>query len=156
MTGFSSGLTAGMRPLHEAMPGFVRSLMTGTFARYFSSSVVALGADAGSFLILLQLGVAPAPAAASGFMVGVAVQWLVTSRIMFADCVATRGPARRRQQAMFAASALFGLVLTTTIVGGAAALAFNPRLAKLVAVAVSFVTTSAWRHLLVFGKARLG
>jgi len=131
----------------------LRLLLTGTFARYLSSSVVALCADAGSFLVLLQLGMAPALAAALGFSVGIVVNWLVSSRVMFAASVAERGPERRRQKLLFLVSACVGLVLTTAIVGGAAALALDPRLAKLVAVGVSFVTTSAMRHLLIFGKS---
>jgi len=135
-------------------PAVLRPLLTGILARYVSSSVVALCADAGSFLIFLQLGMAPALAAAAGFSIGIVVNWLVSSRVMFSSFVATAGPARQRQQLLFLGTALFGLVLTTAIVGGAAALTFNPRLAKLVAVAVSFTTTSALRHLLVFSRTR--
>jgi len=40
-------------------------------------------------------------------------------------------------------------------VGGASALAFNPRLAKLIAVGVSFITTSGLRHLFVFRQTAL-
>ncbi len=134
-------------------PAPLRPLLTGLFARYLSSSVVALGADTGCFLIFLQCGMAPAQAAASGFIIGIAVHWFVSSRVMFSNYVAAAGPERRRQQILFLVTALIGLVLTTVIVGGAAALAFNPRLAKLVAVAVSFSTTSALRHLLVFSKS---
>ncbi|WP_353228638.1 GtrA family protein [Novosphingobium sp.] len=137
-------------------PAVLANLLTGTFARYLSASVVALGADAGSFLVLLNAGMAPAPAAAAGFMLGIVVNWLVSSRVMFAASVAVAGPERRRQQALFLASAMVGLVLTTVIVGWGASHAINPRLAKLVAVGVSFITTSGLRHVLVFGKPRQG
>ncbi len=156
MNGFSSGILANRRPVPGTSTTLMRALLTGTFARYLSASVVALCADAGAFLILLQLGMAPASAAALGFVLGIVVNWVVSSRVMFADCVAQAGPERRRQQALFLVSALVGLVLTTGIVGGAAALAINPRLAKLVAVGVSFVTTSGMRHVLVFTRARFG
>jgi putative flippase GtrA len=156
MNGISSGFVAG--ELRTALPGstarMVRPLLTGILARYISSSVVALGADTGCFLIFLQFGMAPAAAAAAGFSIGIVVNWLVSSRVLFTSFVAVAGPERQRQQMLFLATALLGLVLTTAIVGGAAALAFNPRLAKLVAVAVSFTITSALRHLLVFSKAR--
>lgn len=149
---------SGDRPVVDALlamtPAPLRPLLTGLFARYISSSVIALGADTGCFLIFLQLGMSPALAAASGFMVGIVVHWLVSSRVMFASYVAATGAERRRQQAMFLATALLGLGLTTGIVGGAAAMAINPRLAKLVAIAVSFTTTSGLRHLLVFSKSR--
>jgi putative flippase GtrA len=134
--------------------GLARTVMTGTAARYVAASGIALAADTGSFLVMLRAGIAPAAAAAAGFMLGMMVHWLVSSRVMFADGVAAPGPERRRQQALFVAAACVGLALTTLIVGIAAALAINPRLAKLVAVGVSFFTTSGLRHLLVFGRSR--
>ena len=156
MNGFASGILASRRPVQTTARTLLRALLTGPFARYLSSSVVSLCADAGAFLILLQLGMAPARAAALGFVLGIAVNWVVSSRVLFADCLAQAGPERRRQQLLFLVSALVGLALTTAIVGSASALAINPRLAKLFAVGVSFVTTSAMRHLLVFTRARLG
>jgi len=135
-------------------PAHFRQFLTGTIARYFSSSVVALCADSASFLALLQAGVAPATAAAIGFLLGTVVHWQVSSRVMFAQGVAPAGPERHKQMALFLASALVGLVLTTGIVGCAVALAINPRLAKLGAIVVSFVTTSGLRHVLIFGKSR--
>ena len=162
MGGFSEGMARPKCDLATRAfprmfsPAQMRQFMTGTIARYFSSSVVALGADSASFLIMLQCGVAPATAAAIGFMLGTVVHWQVSSRVMFADGVAPAGPERRAQMILFVASALVGLVLTTAIVGGAVALAINPRLAKLVAVGISFVTTSSLRHVLIFGKSRFG
>ncbi len=135
-------------------PTQMRQFLTGTLARYFSSSVVALCGDSATFLILLQFGVAPATAAAIGFMLGTVVHWQVSSRVMFATGVAAAGPERRMQMALFVGSALVGLVLTTGIVGGAAALAINPRLGKLAAIGVNFITTSGLRHILIFGKSR--
>jgi putative flippase GtrA len=162
MNGFSSVISTEGRASRAARLGLrrgwgrsvARPLLTGIIARYISSSVVALCADAGSFLIFLQLGISPALAAAGGFSLGIVVNWLVSSRVMFTSFVAVAGPERQRQQMLFLVTALIGLVLTTAIVGGASALAVNPRLAKLVAVAVSFFTTSALRHLLVFSKPR--
>ncbi len=156
MNGISGGIAVRRWPVLALASMLLRTVLTGTFARYLSASVVALCADAGTFLILLQGGTPPAGAAAAGFILGIAVNWLVSSRVMFADRVAGAGPQRRRQQALFLVSALVGLVLTTVIVGGAPILAINPRLAKLVAVAVSFVTTSGMRHVMVFSKARFG
>ncbi len=128
----------------------VPALLTGTFARYVAASVIALAADASSFFVMLHAGLAPALAAASGFAVGIVVHWLVSSRVMFATGVMAAGPERRRQQALFLASALLGLGLTTLIVGVGAHVAINPLLAKAVAVAVSFGTTSRLRYLYVF------
>ncbi|WP_420382836.1 GtrA family protein [Novosphingobium sp.] len=153
MNGYSK-VTA--RPLRDVSalfgPAQMRQFLTGTIARYLSSSIVALGADSALFLMLLQCGVAPAIAAAIGFLFGTIVHWQVSSRVMFAAGVAPAGPERRMQMALFLGSALVGLVLTIGIVGLGAALAIDPRLAKLGAVAVSFVTSSGLRHVLIFGK----
>lgn len=127
-------------------------IATGTLARYVSSSAIALVADTTAFLGLMRAGVAPAPAAALGFLLGVVVHWLVSSRIMFEKSIAAARPERRRQQVLFLATALLGLVLTTLIVASGARFGIDPRLAKLVAVAVSFTSTSALRHMLVFGN----
>ena len=51
---------------------------------------------------------------------------------------------------LFLASALVGLATTTAIVGGAAARSIDPRLAKLVAIGVSFQITWLLRQKLVF------
>lgn len=136
----------------RALAGLGLALATGTLARYVASSAIALCADTATFLGLLRAGVAPAPAAATGFMLGVVVHWLVSSRVMFGRSIATARHERRRQQALFLATALLGLVLTTVIVACGAKFGLDPRLAKLVAVAVSFSSTSALRHMLVFGK----
>jgi len=160
LSGFASNVAGGLVEYGAARSAAreflaIRRLATGTFARYVAASAVALGADTGSFLIMLHFAVVPAAlAAAIGFLLGTVVHWLVSSQIMFRDAVAAPGPERRAQMVLFVASALAGLALTTLIVGGAVMLAINPRLAKLVAIAVSFTTTSGLRHLLVFGKSR--
>jgi putative flippase GtrA len=118
--------------------------------RYLAASVVALGFDMASFLALLAVGLAAAPAAALSYSLGILVHWFISSRAVFVDGVAERGPARTRQKALFVASALVGLALTAGIVGLGAALGLDPRLAKLVAVGVSFVATWLLRARIVF------
>lgn len=125
-------------------------LLTMTLARYLLASVAALAADMGSFLALLRLGLAPAPASALGYGLGILAHWLLSSRAVFGDHVAARGPERTRQKALFVGSALVGLALTTAIVGMGAALGLDPRLAKLAAVAVSFAATWLLRQRVVF------
>lgn len=159
LSGLAAGVDGGVDGYGAARSGTreflaIKRIATGTFARYVAASAVALGADTGSFLIMLHFAVAPALAAAIGFMLGTVVHWLVSSQVMFRHAVAAPGPERRAQMVLFVASALLGLALTTLIVGGAVMLAINPRLAKLVAIAASFTTTSGLRHLLVFGKSR--
>ncbi len=119
-------------------------------SRYIAASVVALGFDMACFLALLALGIAAAPAAALSYSLGILVHWFISSRAVFVDGVAERGPARTRQKALFVASALVGLALTAGIVGLGAALGIDPRLAKLAAVGVSFVATWLLRARIVF------
>lgn len=118
--------------------------------RYLAASVVALGFDMGSFLVLLALGLLAAPAAALSYSLGIVVHWFISSRAVFIAGVAERGPARTRQKAMFVASALVGLALTAGIVGLGAAIGIDPRLAKLAAVGVSFTATWLLRARVVF------
>jgi len=127
-----------------------RRLLTATLARYLLASVAALAADMASFLALLRLGLDPAPASAAGYAIGILAHWLLSSRAVFGDQVAARGPERTRQKALFVGSALVGLALTTAIVGSGAALGLDPRLAKLAAVGVSFAATWLLRQRVVF------
>jgi putative flippase GtrA len=64
--------------------------------------------------------------------------------------VAVRGPLRTRQKALFVGSAMIGLALTIAIVGLADLSGIDPRLAKLVAIAVSFAVTWMLRSKIVF------
>ena len=123
------------------------------FLRYIAASAVALGIDMGTFLALLALGVAAAPAAALGYAVGIVAHWLASSRAVFSDGVAERRPDRNRQKALFVGSALFGLALTTAIVGIGTTLGLDPRLAKLLAIGASFTLTWLLRERVVFRVA---
>ena len=121
--------------------------------RYLGASVIALGCDFACFLVLLQLGLAPAPASALAYALGIAVHWLVSSRKVFTGSVAGHGPARTRQKALFVGSALVGLAVTTGTVAAASSLGLDPRIAKLVAVGASFTVTWLLRDGVVFRKA---
>jgi putative flippase GtrA len=124
-------------------------------ARYIAASAVALTADMATFLVLLDLGVFAAAASAAGYCLGILVHWLVSSRRVFSDTLAASGSARTKQKALFVISALMGLGLTTIIVGAADLAGINPRVAKLVAIAASFVLTWVLRSRVVFrGVAR--
>ena len=50
-------------------------------------------------------------ASATGYSLGIVAHWLLSSRAVFQQGVAARGPQRTRQKAMFVGSALFGLAL---------------------------------------------
>lgn len=118
--------------------------------RYILASVGALAVDMGTFLALLSAGVPPVAASALGYCVGIAVHWILSSRKVFADQVASGGRDRTRQKAMFVVSAMIGLGVTTVIVGAASAGGLDPRLAKLVAIVVSFAVTWFLRKRVVF------
>lgn len=128
----------------------IAALSNVVLLRYLAASALALGVDMGSFLALLALGVPGAPAAAAGYSLGIAAHWLLSSRAVFQQGVAARGPQRTRQKAMFVGSALFGLALTTGIVGTGEALGTDPRLAKLLAIAASFTATWLLREKVIF------
>jgi putative flippase GtrA len=132
-----------MRALFERFGGSV-------LARYLGASALALAADMAAFLLLLKLGTQPTPASASAYALGILVHWGLSSRAVFADGVARSGPARHVQKALFVGSALIGLALTMAVVGLGARLGLDPRLAKLVAVATSFVATWLLRNRIVF------
>ena len=118
--------------------------------RYLAASVVALGFDMASFLALLATGMDAAPAAGLSYTLGIGVHWFISSRAVFVAGVAERGPARTRQKALFVASALVGLALTSGVVGLGSALGLDPRLAKVAAVGISFLATWLLRARIVF------
>ena len=121
---------------------------------YLLASGLALGSDAGLFLLLLDAGLSPVAASAVGYCAGILVHWLVSSRLVFADGAAARGSdERHRQKLLFVGSALIGLAITTAIVGTGTALGLDPRLAKLAAIIVSFQTTYLLRRHIVFRAA---
>lgn len=132
----------------------LRRALDLVFLRYLAASALALGIDLGTFLALLSLGLEAAIAAAVGYTLGIVAHWVVSSRVVFADGVAQRGPERNRQKALFIGSALAGLALTTAIVGLGTRMGLDPRLAKLAAIVASFMLTWLLRERVVFKVAR--
>ena len=135
-------------------PSLFRPIMAALrdvrFVRYLLASVGALAVDVGAFLALLSLGVAAGGASAVGYSLGILAHWLMSSRAVFIGSVAAGGAARTRQKALFVASALLGLSLTFAIVSGGEAGGIDPRIAKAVAIAVSFAATWLIRNRIVF------
>lgn len=121
--------------------------------RYLLASVGALAVDVGLFLVLLSAGMLAAVASAAGYSAGILAHWLLSSRTVFTDTVAQRGRERTKQKALFVISAFAGLAVTTAIVGAADYMAFDPRPAKLVAIALSFSVTWLLRSRVVFRPA---
>ena len=125
-------------------------LQSLVFVRYLAASVVALAIDVALFLLLLATGLFSPTASAISYCAGIAVHWTISSRVVFARAAAPGGLNRWRQKFLFCASAVLGLSLTVAIVAYAAATGADPRIAKLVAIAVSFTTTYLVRRLIVF------
>lgn len=132
------------------MTGIFHKLRDVRLLRYLLASIGALAVDVGCFLMLLAAGMLAAPASAIGYSAGILAHWLLSSRTVFTDTVAQRGQERTKQKALFVMSALAGLALTTMIVGTADYWAFDPRPAKLVAIAASFTLTWLLRSRVVF------
>ncbi|MCB2066803.1 MAG: GtrA family protein [Erythrobacter sp.] len=132
------------------MPAMFLRVIDMRLVRYLLASVGSLAVDMGVFLVLLSLGMWAAGASALGYCLGIVAHWLLSSRAVFVGSVAERGAARTRQKALFVVSALVGLALTTAIVWAGDVSGFDPRLAKLVAVAVSFAATWLLRSRVVF------
>ena len=118
--------------------------------RYTIASAIALAGDYAIFLALLTFGLAPVAASALGYCSGIAIHWIASSRAVFATGVAPAGPARSRQKALFVVTALAGLALTGATVTAGTLAGFDPRAAKLAAVAISFLVTWQLRRRLVF------
>jgi len=145
-------LAGGAIIMHPAIK-LIGSIRRGEirWLNYLLASGLALGSDAGLFLLLLDSGLSPMLASAIGYCAGILVHWLVSSRLVFADGAAARGTGERhRQKLLFVGSALIGLAVTTAIVGGGSALGLDPRLAKLLAIVISFQTTYLLRRHIVF------
>src|SRR3546814_20807596 len=95
---------------------------------YLLASGLALGSDAGLFLLLLDAGLSPVTASAPGYCAGLLVHWVVSGRLVFADGAPARGTGERhRPKLLFVGSALVGLAVTPAIVGGGSARGPDPR-----------------------------
>lgn len=132
------------------MRALVAHLTGLTQLRYLAVSVVALAVDMGCLSLLVALRAPAMPASAAAYALGIVVHWMLSARAVFADSVAESGVARTRQKALFVVSALIGLAITTAVVGAGSALGLDPRLAKIPAVAISFVATWLLRERVVF------
>jgi len=123
-----------------------------TYLRYIGASALALAADMGLFLLLLAGGWHAAAASAISYSAGIAVHWLISTRLVFVAGARTQGVERARQKALFLGSALAGLGITVGIVWIGDAFGLDPRLAKLAAIAISFQTTYVLRKTIVFAR----
>ena len=125
-------------------------MLDQVYFRYIGASAVSLGVDFAIFMAALSVGVPPAAAAACGYVVGIVCHWLISSRMVFVGHVAEDSASRRQQQALFVVSALVGLGITTGIVGIGSRYGLDPRVAKAIAIVVSFQATYVIRKKVVF------
>ena len=125
-------------------------MLDQVYVRYIGASAVSLGVDFAIFMAALSVGVPPALAAACGYIVGIVCHWLISSRMVFVGHVAEDSASRRNQQALFVLSALVGLGITTGIVGIGSRYGLDPRVAKGIAIVVSFQATYVIRKRVVF------
>lgn len=130
--------------------GSVRALLARTYNRYILASGMALIFDLGCFLVLLRTGMPAMPASAAGYCLGIVIHWLASTRFVFGGRAISAGALRLRQKGLFVTTALLGLALTAGIVGGAVRAGFDPRVAKLMAIAISFHVTYFARRAMVF------
>jgi putative flippase GtrA len=126
------------------------SMFRLTLIRYVLASGLALAVDMSTVLLALRSGVNPVGAAAVGYVVGLAAHWFMSSRVVFAGRLAERGLLRIQQQGLFIGSALVGLSITMAVVGIGIMLGVEPRIAKLIAVGISFQVTYLLRRTIVF------
>lgn len=121
-----------------------------TFLRYLVASIIALVVDMAALWVSLAGGT-PAPAASAlGYSVGIVVHWLISSRVVFASGAIAGGVGRWQQKGLFLMSAFVGLTLTVAVVSLGEAAGLDPRLAKLPAIAISFVAIYVLRKRIVF------
>lgn len=131
------------------MIALARRLRAITYPRYLAASIVALALDLGLFMLLRAAGLPIMAVSALSYAAGIAAHWLLSSRLVFAAELKAPGAARRRQQLLFMLSALVGLSLTVATVG-TLSLVIDARLAKLLAVGLSFQVTYLLRSRIVF------
>lgn len=119
------------------------------FARYLLASICALGSDFATFLMLDHGGAAPMMAALGGYLVGLIVHWVISTRFVFdlAD-----GPTHA-QRIGFVLSAGVGMGITMVLVGALSAVGILPAIAKLLSVPVSFLSVYAIRKYGIFSRA---
>lgn len=128
----------------------LRKFQAIAFSKYLFASAVALSVDMGLFFQLIIMKFSPMLAAAIAYSAGIIVHWMLSSRFVFIGRVASGTGARGVQQTQFVASALMGLGITTGVVAVGHYSGLDLRIAKLMAIAVSFLAVWYLRDRYVF------
>ena len=123
------------------MPPLVRKLF-----RYVLTAGTAAVVDVGGFVVLIGWAVRVVPAAVLSFAAAAVVNYLLTSRFVFAREASARGFA------LFFVAALFGLAVNVAVtVLAATSLGLPAAPAKLMGVGVAFLANFAINAGIVFG-----
>jgi putative flippase GtrA len=118
--------------------------------RYVLVSAAALAVDTLITLNLTWSGVAPSLSAASGYVIGLTLHWVLSTRFVFADQLGADGRARARQAALFVLSGLGGLAVTVATFSTAVNFGAAASVAKACAVAISFCIVYLIRRHVIF------
>jgi putative flippase GtrA len=119
-------------------------------ARYVLVSAAALAVDALITLNLTWSGFTPSLSAAAGYIVGLTLHWVLSTRFVFAAELGADRGARARQAALFILSGLAGLAVTVATFSTAVAFGIAASVAKALAVAISFCIVYLIRRHVIF------
>jgi putative flippase GtrA len=128
----------------------VQLMVRSRYLPYLIVSGISLGVDLGIFYFMLRMDMPAVQASILGYVSGLVVHWLLSSRLIFSDKIHATTALRRRQKILFVISALVGLVITVLVVKSGLRMGLEPGLSKLAAVALSFHLTYLLRRLFVF------
>ena len=118
------------------------------YVRYLLASAVSLTVDLICFLLLLWLLDLPVAAAVGGYLAGLCLHWLISSRMVFKSILLEVDRVKCKR--LFAASALAGLSITTTIIATGEAINLDPLWGKAIAILTSFQAIYLVRKFYVF------
>lgn len=130
-----------------------RSLLPQVSA-YVVVSAVALVVDLAVFQWLIQTGLRPKLAGIAGYLCGLALHYVLSSRFVFDTTGSLKSATQRRVE--FFLSGLVGVMITWTVIWVATEALLLPSLvAKLAAVGISFVIVFVIRRQIVFAARPL-
>lgn len=116
---------------------------------YVVVSALALAVDLVFFQTLVTIGIRPKLAGAAGYMTGLALHYVLSKTFVFDVSASAKSKLQRRLE--FFASGLIGLLITAGIIWLATEmLHVHASIAKLAAVAISFVVVFLIRRQIVF------
>lgn len=118
--------------------------------RYVLVSATTLAVDTLITLNLTWSGSAPSLSAAAGYIIGLTLHWVLSTRFVFAAELAADSRARARQAALFVLSGLGGLAVTVATFSTAVAFGVAASMAKAFAVAISFCIVYLIRRHVIF------